>query len=81
MRRYGELILSLKKYYAKQNRNDPRTLTNMYGLMVAFEPTREKTVAGGRNKGLNFRNVAADSKNTGDGDHGGGGDMGRNIEC
>ena len=38
-RRYGELILSLKNNCAKQQRNYPKTLTDMYGLMVAFDPT------------------------------------------
>ena len=80
-RRYGELILSLKNDYAKQQRNYPRTLTNMYGLMVAFEPTRATPVAGGCNEGPNFRNVVADSETTGDGDHGGGGVIWRKLEC
>ena len=48
--RYGELILPLKNDHAKQQRNYPRTLTNMYGLMVAFEPTRATSVGGGRNE-------------------------------
>ena len=34
----------------------------MYGLMMAFEPTRATPVGGGRNKGLNFGNVVSDSK-------------------
>ena len=33
---YGELILSLKKDYTKQQRKYPSTLTNMYCLMVTF---------------------------------------------
>ena len=37
----------LKNNYAKKHRNYPRTLTDMYGLMVTFEPTRETPVAGG----------------------------------
>ena len=41
--------------------NYPRTLTDMYGLMVALDPTRETPVARGRNKGLNSGNVVADS--------------------
>ena len=51
----------------------------MYGLMVAFDPTRATPVDGGRNEGLNFRNVVADSEGTGDGDHGGDGDTGRKL--
>ena len=46
-RQYGGLIFSLKNYYAKQQRNYSRTLTDMYRLMVAFEPTRETPVDGG----------------------------------
>ena len=46
-RRYGELILSWKKGYAKQQLNYPKTLTDMYELMVAFDSTRETPVAGG----------------------------------
>ena len=38
-------------------------------------------MAGGRNKGLNFGNVVADSEITEDGDHGGGGGIARNLEC
>ena len=53
----------------------------MYGLMMAFEPTRATPVGGGRNKGLNFGNVVSDSKTTGDRDHSGGGDIGRKLEC
>ena len=49
--------------------------------MVAFEPTRATSVAGGRNKGLNFWNVVADSEGTNDGDHGSGGNIGRKPEC
>ena len=51
---YGELILSLKNDYAKQQRNYPRTLTDMYRLMVVFEPTRETLVAGGRKRRSEF---------------------------
>ena len=80
-RRYGELILSLKTYYAKKQSNYPISLTDMYGLMVAFKPIRATPVAGGGNEGLNFGNVVADSKITGDGDHGSGGGIGRNLDC
>ena len=53
-RQYGELFLLLKNDYAKQQRNFPRTLTDMYGILVAFDPTRATPVVGGRNEGLNF---------------------------
>ena len=49
-RRYGELILSLKNDYAKQKRNYPITLSDMYRLTVAFNPMRATTVAGGATK-------------------------------
>ena len=58
-RRYGELILSLQNDYAKQQKNYPKTRTDMYGLMVAFEPTRAPAVSGGQNKGINFGNIVA----------------------
>ena len=80
-RQYGELILSLKNNYAKHQRNYPIILTDMYRLLVALNPTRATLVAGGRNKGLNFGNVVADSEITEDGDHGGGGGIARNLEC
>ena len=57
---YGELILSPKNDYAKQQKNYPKTLTDMNGLMVAFEPTRATAVSGGRNEGMNFGNVATE---------------------
>ena len=53
----------------------------MYGLMVDFEHTRPTTVSGGRNKGMNFRNVAVEPGTGGDGDHSSGGDIARKIEC
>ena len=53
----------------KQQKNYPKTLTDMYGLMVDFEPTRSSLVSGGRNKGMNFGNVAAKPGTEGDGDH------------
>ena len=53
----------------------------MYRLMVAFEPTRDTAVSGGRNEGMNFGNVAAKPRTGGDRDHGGGGATARNIEC
>ena len=40
----------------------------MYGIVVAFESTRATIVAEGRNKGMNFRNVFADSEDPGTGD-------------
>ena len=52
----------------------------MYGLMVAFEPTMETLVARGRNIGLNFGNVVANSKVTGYGYHGGCGSIGIKLE-
>ena len=56
-------------------------LIYMYGIMVAFEPTRAAPVAGGRNDGLNFGNMVADSKDPGTGDTGGGiGGAGRKPE-
>ena len=79
-RRYEELILWFKNDYAKQQRNYQRTLTDMHRLMVAFDPTRETPVDRGRNEGLNFGNVVADSERSGDGDHDGGGGTGRKLE-
>ena len=80
-RPYGELILSLNNEYSKQQKNYPKTLTDMYRLMVAFEPTRATLVSGGRNKGLNFGNVDVESETTGDREHVSGGGIGINIEC
>ena len=57
------------------------TLTDMYGLIVAFDTTRVTPVAGGRNKDLNVGNVVAKSEVTGDRDHGGGGGTGIKLEC
>ena len=73
-RRYGELILSLKNYYAEQQHNYPKNLTDMYGLMVVFAPKRAAAVAGGHNEKLNFGNVVTDSKAAGIGDDGSGGE-------
>ena len=53
----------------------------MYGLMVAFEPTRATRVSGGSNEGLNFGNVVIKSGTEGDGDHGSGSGTGRKLEC
>ena len=53
----------------------------MYGIMVAFEPMRATPVSRGRNEGLNLRNVDAKSETTGYRYHGGGGGIGRNLEC
>ena len=44
----------LKDYYAKQQMNYTRNLTDMYGLIVVFDPTRATPVFGGRNEGLNL---------------------------
>ena len=52
----------------------------MYGLIVEFDLTRTTPLYGGCNYVLNFRNVVADSKNTGDGYHGGSGGIGRKLE-
>ena len=79
--RYGELILSLKNDYAKQQKNYLITLTDMYRLMVAFEPTRATAVSGGRNEGMNFGNVAAKPGTKGYRDHGGFSATTRKIEC
>ena len=75
-RRYCELILLLKNDYAKHQNNYPKTLTDMYGLMVGFELTRPTPVSGGRNEGMNFGSLAVESGTGGDRDHGGGGDTG-----
>ena len=45
----------------------------MYRIVVAFEPTRVTLMARGHNKGMNFRNVFADSEDPGTGDTSGGG--------
>ena len=76
-----ELILSLKNDYAKEQRKYPRTLTDMYGLMVVLELTRATPVAGTRNGGMNFRNVVADSEGTGNIDSISGGGVGRKLGC
>ena len=73
-RRYGELTLALNNDYAKHQRNYPNTLTNIYGLMVAFDPTRVVAVTEGHKKGINFRNVATDSEARVTGDVGSRGD-------
>ena len=78
---YGELILSLNNDYAKQHKNYPETITDMYGLMVAFETTRATAVSGGQNEGIHFRNVAAEPGTGGDRDHDGGCATARKIEC
>ena len=80
-RRYGELVLSLKNDYSKQQHNYPNTLTDMYRLMMAFDPTRATPVAGGRNEGMNFRNVVADSEDTGTRDTGRVSGAWRTLEC
>ena len=80
-RRYSELILSRKNYYAKQHKNYPKTLTDLYGLMVAFEPTRATAVSEGRNEGMNFGNVTAEPRTEVDRDHGGFSATTRNIDC
>ena len=71
----------MKNEYAKQQRNYPRNLTNMYGLMVAFDPERVTPVAGGCNDGLHFGNEVANSEGTWNGDHGGCGGTWRKLDC
>ena len=53
-RRYGELILSLKNDYEKQQKNYPKNLTEMYRLMVVFDPTRPTPVSGGAERRCEF---------------------------
>ena len=53
-RQNGELILTLKNDYTKQQRNYSKTLTYIYGLMVNFYPTSVAVVTGVNNEGLNF---------------------------
>ena len=36
----------MKKDYAKQQKNCQKTVTEMYGLIVVFEPTRVAPVTG-----------------------------------
>ena len=64
---YSKLVLSLKNFYAKQQKNYPKTLIDMYGLMVVFEPTRPTAVYGGRNEGINFGNVTVEPETGGSG--------------
>ena len=77
---YGEIIISLKNDYAKHQNNYPKTLTYLYGLMVAFEPTRSTLVSGGRNKVMNLGNVAVEPGTGGYRDHGSGGGTGGKID-
>ena len=82
MRRYGELIMALKNNYVKQQGTYPKTLSDMYGMMVTFGPTSSAVVTRGHNERLIFRNVATNSKAAGTGDVGSGGNgAGRKIEC
>ena len=55
--RYGELILLLNNDYAKQQKKYPKNLTDMYMLMLAFDPTRPTPVSRGRNEGMNVGNM------------------------
>ena len=57
---YRDLILSIKNDYAKQQKKYPKTLTEIYELMVALYPTRPTVVSRGRNEGMNFGNVAVE---------------------
>ena len=79
--RYRDLILSIKNDYAKQQKNYPKTLTEIYKLMVALYPTRPTAVSRGRNEGMNFGNVAVEPGTRRGGNHGGGDCRVRNIEC
>ena len=65
-RRYGKIIISLKNDYAKKQKNYPKTFTDMYGLMAAFDPTRATSVSGGWSEGMNFGNVAAKPRISGE---------------
>ena len=69
MRLYKELILSLKNEYTKHQKNYPKYLTDMNGLMVMFELTRLILMSRGRNEGMNFGNVTVKPRTGGDGDH------------
>ena len=80
-RRYGKLILFLKKEYTKQQKNYPKTLTYIYGLMVAFKLTRHTPVFVGWNKGMNFGNVVVKPRTRGNRDHGVSRGTVRKIEC
>ena len=66
---------------AKKQMNYPRTLTNMYGLMLVFERMGATQVARGHNGGLDFRNMVANSEGIGGKYHGSGGGIGRKLEC
>ena len=83
--RCGNLILDLKNNYAKQQKTHPKMLTDMYSLMVVFNPAMVVPVTVGHNEGLNFSNVATDNEDKGGGDAGsrgsGGGGARRKIEC
>ena len=69
-----------KNDYAKQQKNYPKTITDMYRPMVVYESTRTTPVSGGRNEGMNFGNGAVEYRTGEDRDHGGGGGTGRKIE-
>ena len=79
--KFGELILSLKNDYTKQQKNYPKPLTDMYVLLVVFKPTRVTPVSRGHSNGLNFGNLVVKYKTTGDRDHGSGGGIIRKLEC
>ena len=64
-----------------QHKNYQKTLTEMYGLMVGFNPTRATPVSRGRNKGLNVGNVEVESETIGAREHGSGSGIWRNLEC
>ena len=72
-RQYRKFILDLKNDFANQQKNYPKILTDMYDLMVAFEPTGVMPVARGHNEGINFVRTATKNEDKGGGDVGRGG--------
>ena len=80
-RRYGKLILLLKNDYAKQQNNYPKNLTDMYGLILVFNPTRPTPVYRGRNEVMNFGNVVVEPRTGAGGYYCGVGGTVRKIEC
>ena len=76
-RRYGDLVVALKNDYAKQQKNYPKTVKEMYGIMVVFEPTRVAPVAGGFYDVVNSGNVTTKIE---EGEYGGA-NRGRKREC
>ena len=52
-RRYRELIIARQNDHTTK-KNYPKTMTEIYALMVALKPTRVAPVARGFNDGINF---------------------------